>query len=96
MYSAAPFASAAASRARASALTSMAGLLSVTGSSLGGGCCDRSLGGAARFKTVRSTGRGATSARNPRSPGEWREMEEDEEFLRGGEPPPREAGGHCH
>lgn len=33
---------------------------------------------------------------NPRSPGEWREMEEEEEFLRGGEPPPREAGGHRH
>ena len=31
---------------------------------------------------------------NPRSPEEWREMEHEEEFLRGGEPPPREAGAH--
>ena len=33
---------------------------------------------------------------NPRSPEEWRELEDEEEFLRGGEPPPREHAGHRH
>lgn len=33
---------------------------------------------------------------NPRSPGEWRELEEEEEFLRGGDPPARAPEGHRH
>ncbi len=33
---------------------------------------------------------------NPRSPEEWREFQDEEEFLRGGEPAPREQGGHHH
>ena len=34
---------------------------------------------------------------NPRSLGEWREIEEEEEFLRGGDPPRRSRQeGHAH
>lgn len=33
---------------------------------------------------------------NPRSPQEWRELEDEEEFLRGGEPPERRTGTSHH
>ncbi len=33
---------------------------------------------------------------NPRSPAEWRELEEEEEFLRGGDPPAPAPEGHLH
>lgn len=33
---------------------------------------------------------------NPRSPQEWRALEGEEEFLRGGNPPAPAAGGHHH
>lgn len=33
---------------------------------------------------------------NPRSPAEWRELQEEEEFLRGGDPPAPAPEGHHH
>lgn len=33
---------------------------------------------------------------NPRGPEEWRELEDEEEFLRGGDPAARPSGRHAH
>ncbi len=42
--------------------------------------------------------RAQMEALNPKSPDEWRALQDEESFLRGDEPPPREPGhgGHTH